>query len=134
MSSGPTPMKATADNRFAPFFLGYRADAIPLQAWNPLSSPSSYVSWVLADMVLHCYKATAHCLVAADSAVRLVVVVVVISWVLLADLSETPYHGKHGARSDHFGSFEHCKHHAHYPAVYAEPEPAKAGQEVMAAR
>ncbi|EMP23882.1 Putative protein C2orf73 like protein [Chelonia mydas] len=42
---------------------------------------------------------------------------------------KTPYHGKHGACSDHRDSYEHCKHHACYPAVYAEPEPAKAGEE-----
>ncbi|EMP37571.1 Kelch-like protein 12 [Chelonia mydas] len=41
--------------------------------------------------------------------------------------SETPYHGKHGARSDHRGSYESCKQHVHYSAVYAEPAPAKAG-------
>ncbi|CAM4570447.1 unnamed protein product [Caretta caretta] len=39
---------------------------------------------------------------------------------------QTPYHGKHGARSDHFGNQEHIKHHAHYPAVYAAPGPGKA--------
>ncbi|CAM5143996.1 unnamed protein product [Eretmochelys imbricata] len=38
----------------------------------------------------------------------------------------TPYHGKRGARSDHFGNLEHIKHYAHYPAVYAAPEPGKA--------
>uniref|UniRef100_A0A8C0G876 Thrombospondin-like N-terminal domain-containing protein n=1 Tax=Chelonoidis abingdonii TaxID=106734 RepID=A0A8C0G876_CHEAB len=45
------------------------------------------------------------------------------------------YHGKHGARSDHRHNYEHCKHHMHYPAVYAEPEPAKEkpGEEAMAA-
>ncbi|EMP40104.1 hypothetical protein UY3_02681 [Chelonia mydas] len=41
---------------------------------------------------------------------------------------ETPYHGKHGVRSDRRSSYDCSKHHAHYPAVYAEPEPAKAGE------
>ncbi|EMP35687.1 hypothetical protein UY3_07133 [Chelonia mydas] len=40
---------------------------------------------------------------------------------------QMPYHDKHGAHSDHCGSHEHCKHLTHYHAVYAEPEPAKAG-------
>ncbi|EMP25885.1 hypothetical protein UY3_17038 [Chelonia mydas] len=48
-------------------------------------------------------------------------------------LLQTPYHGKHGAHPDHRSSCEHCKHLTHYPAVCAEPEPAKAGEEVTAA-
>ncbi|EMP29543.1 DNA repair protein XRCC4 [Chelonia mydas] len=47
-------------------------------------------------------------------------------------LLQMPYHGKHGARSDHHGSYEYSKHLAHYPAVYAAPEPAKAGEEATA--
>ncbi|EMP24512.1 Ribokinase [Chelonia mydas] len=44
------------------------------------------------------------------------------------------HHSKHGARSDHHSSYEHCKHLACYPAVRSEPEPAKPGEEVTAAR
>ncbi|EMP29504.1 hypothetical protein UY3_13378 [Chelonia mydas] len=58
--------------------------AIPRQAWSPLSSLSPYVSWMLADVVLHCYTAAAtHCLVAADGAIGLKTIVIV-SEVLLA--------------------------------------------------
>ncbi|EMP37603.1 hypothetical protein UY3_05180 [Chelonia mydas] len=46
-------------------------------------------------------------------------------------LLQTPYHGKHGACSDHCGSYEHCKHLVHYHAVYAEPEPAKAEKKLL---
>ncbi|EMP29984.1 hypothetical protein UY3_12908 [Chelonia mydas] len=48
-------------------------------------------------------------------------------------LLQMPHHGKHGACSDYHDSYEHCKHLAHYPAVCAEPEPAKAGEEATEA-
>ncbi|EMP33284.1 Regulator of telomere elongation helicase 1 [Chelonia mydas] len=46
-------------------------------------------------------------------------------------LLQTPYHGKHAARSDHRSSYEHSKHLAHYPAVCSELEPTKPGKEIM---
>ncbi|EMP23889.1 hypothetical protein UY3_19063 [Chelonia mydas] len=54
---------------------------------EPLSSLSPYVSWVLADAVLHCYTAP-HCLVAADGTVGLVAVIVMSEVLLVPSVSK----------------------------------------------
>ncbi|EMP29852.1 Rap guanine nucleotide exchange factor 5 [Chelonia mydas] len=67
------------------------SDAIPRQAWSPLSSLSLYVSWVLADAVLHCYTAAAtHCLVAANGAIGLIAIVVMSEVLRAASVRELP--------------------------------------------
>ncbi|EMP29847.1 hypothetical protein UY3_13036 [Chelonia mydas] len=99
------------------FLLSYRNHTTASMQPAQLTDTAAVVSFVL---------------LAADCAVGLLTIIIH-RFCGNSALLQTPYHGKHGAHSDHRRSYEHCKHLAHYHAVCSEPEPAKPGEEAEAA-
>ncbi|EMP27263.1 hypothetical protein UY3_15643 [Chelonia mydas] len=120
-SVGLTPieeriLRITGYYGYQPWAASYK-NVIPWQAWSPLSSLSPNVSWVLADVVLHCYTAAAtHCLVAADSAIGLKTILIMSEMLLAALVSPavSPIEPSYGEQAVPCGSRQ-CNRPENHP-------------------